>query len=499
MTATEESWSEKRKAVRFDVRAFVAGKREASNSETTVERVSPGDGAHLYRLPVGSQEDADRAVRAARVAFDGGSWSDAPPLMRKAILFGFADLIEKNQQELALLDCLEMGKPISMALGDVVATTYIIRYYAEYCDKITGEAAPTPQGVVQFNQREPRGVVAAIVPWNYPLPNAALKIAPALAAGNAVVLKPSELSSSSALKLAELAIQAGVPEGIFNAVPGMGSSVGASLAANPDVDFIAFTGSTATGRFLMKTIGSSHLKPLQLECGGKSANIVFGDFADLDAVAADAARRIFDNQGQLCVAGTRLIAHKSIKQELVERVRKAASALQAGDPLDPNTNYGPLASRARMEAVLASCEAGSKGGAKLVQGGKRVLPDSGGFFVEPTIFDNVTGQMPIAQDDIFGPVLSVMSFDTPEEAIALANGTIYGLSATVWTKDLATAHVTARKLKAGRVEIHAAPSNPAAFVFPMAAEPFGQSGFGAEAGREGFEAHTRLKAIEIHV
>lgn len=497
MTA-EANWEEKRKALRFDLRPLIAGKREASRSEATTPCLSPRDGAHLYDLAAGSGDDAERAVKAARAAFEGGGWSGASPLMRKAVLFGFADLIDRNQAELALLDSVEMGKPISLALGDCFATAHIVRYYAEYCDKITGSTAPAPAGLVQYNQREARGVVAAIVPWNYPLPNAALKIAPALAAGNAVVLKPSELSSSSALRLAELAHQAGVPPGMLNVVPGFGASVGAALAASVDVDLVAFTGSTATGLRLMSAVGASHLKPLQLECGGKSANIVCADCADLDAVAQDAARRIFDNQGQLCVAGTRLIAHRSIKQDLVTRIRVAAEALRIGDPLDPTVNFGPLASRARMDAVLAHCEAANKEGAQLVLGGTVTRPESGGFFVAPTIFDAVTPGMRLAQDDIFGPVLSVMSFETTQEALAIANSTSYGLSATVWTKDLSTATAFIRGLKAGRVAVHAAPADPAAFVFPIAAEPFGQSGFGAEAGREGFETYTRLKAVDIH-
>ena len=494
--STPEDWQQRSRALRFDTRPWIGGAHRASTSETTVAQLSPVDGRRLYDLPVGSQDDADLAVDAARKAFDSGMWSGASPLMRKAILFGFADLIDKHREDLALLDCVEMGRPIAMALGDAFAAGAIVRYYAEYCDKLQGGTAAAPAGVIQYNLREPRGVVAALVPWNYPLPNAALKLGPALAVGNTVVLKPSELASSSALRLAELATEAGLPPGVFNVVPGLGSSIGAALAAHPGVDFIAFTGSTATGQQLMKIVGGSQLKPLQLECGGKSANIVCADCGDLDAVAQDAAGRIFANQGQLCVAGTRLIVHKSLEAELLARIVGLAGALKVGDPLDPQTNFGPLASRARMESVLAACVAGAKAGAALLTGGRRVGTE--GCFVAPTVFIGVAPQMRLAQDDIFGPVLSVMTFDTVTEAVALANSTVYGLSATVWTKSQSTAHAFIRGLKAGRVAVHAAPPDPASFVFPMAAEPFGQSGFGAGAGLEGIELYTRLKAVDIH-
>ena len=477
----------------------IGGRRVSSKSDKTVDCVSPADGKRLYVLPAGSAHDVDAAVQAGRAAFDLGPWPQFSPMVRKSMLFGFADLIDKHRDELALYGATEMGKPISAALSDVFATAHIIRYYAEFADKVVGSTGASAASLVQYNVREPRGVVAALVSWNYPLPNAALKIGPALAAGNAVVLKPSELASSSSLRLGELAAEAGIPEGVYSVVPGLGSTVGVALATHKGVDLVAFTGSTATGHALMKAVGLSSLKQVQLECGGKSANIVFADCGDLAVVAQDAAGRIFTNQGQLCVAGTRLIAHKSIKDALVAAVQACAEGLSVGDPLDPATNFGPLASRARMDAVLRHVRSGSAAGAKLRTGGKQTRTDSQGFFVEPTVFDNVTPEMEIAQADIFGPVLSVMSFDTADEAVALANSTPYGLSASVWTKDLATAHTMIRRLKAGRVTVLASPPNPAAFGFPMGAEPFGQSGFGAEGGREGFEAFTRLKAVEINI
>lgn len=494
---TPEEWRRRWLAIPADVRPLIAGRRVASKSSGTVDCISPADGRHLYSLPEGSADDAADAVLAARAAFESGAWCDLPPLARKSILQGLAERIDGDREVIALQDSMEMGKPISQALGDAFACAHIFRYFAEFADKIFGDTAPTAPRLVQFSRREPRGVVAAIVPWNFPTPNAALKVAPALAAGNCVVLKPSELSSSSALHIAQLAIECGVPPGVFNVVVGLGRTVGAALAAHPGVDFVAFTGSTATGRALMRETGSSGLRPLQLECGGKSANIVLPDCADLSSSARDAAERIFTNQGQLCVAGTRLIAHNSIRQALVDEVLSCARRLRIGDPLDEATTFGPLASRSRMDAVLHHIDGAANDGASLQYGGRQCCADSGGYFVEPTVFDGVTPGMKIAQEDIFGPLLAVMGFETREEAIALANGTPYGLSATVWTQDLKAAHDMIRRLKAGRVTVLAAAPDPSAFAFPMAAEPVGQSGFGAEAGREGIEAYTRLKAVEI--
>ncbi len=497
--STLEHWRTRAGDVEFDLRAVIAGERVASVSDQTFERISPADGSSLYALPVGSSTDVAAAVAAARQMFDLGHWANMSPMVRKMIMLGFADLVDANQEQLALYDSIEIGKPIAQAQGDLVGAAHIIRYFAEYADKAFGKTASTAPALVQFTRREPRGVVAAIVPWNYPAPNAALKFAPALAAGNSIVLKPSELSSSSALRLAELAVEAGIPPGVFNVVPGTGPQVGAALAVHPDVDFIAFTGSTATGRRLLAAAGKSGLKPLQLECGGKSANIVFGDCSCIEAAAQDAAQRIFGNQGQLCVAGTRLIVHESIKEALIEGVINCAAALNIGDPLDPETNFGPLASQARKDAVLGSCQAAVVEGANLRSGGGEALASSGGSFVEPTVFDNVGPDMDIAQQDIFGPVLTVFGFSDADEAVALANHSSYGLSATVWTRDLGTANAMVRQLRVGRVTVLAAPPDPSAFAFPMGAEPYGQSGFGVESGTDGFEVYTRLKAVEMHV
>jgi len=492
-----QDWLARSSAFKVDNRPVIGGIRVSSQSAAVVECVSPATGEVLHELPVGSVADVESAVNGARSSFESGAWSELSPFVRKLLLMRLADAIDRNCEDLALCDSLEMGKPITLALGDAAAAGHIFRYYAEFADKVYSSAAVCGPHLTQYGRREPRGVIAAIVAWNYPLPNAAMKLAPALAAGNSVVLKPSELSPSSALRLAELALEAGIPPGVLNVVPGQGSTVGAALAAHAGVDFIAFTGSSATGRRLM-SLAAEGLKPLQLECGGKSPTIVFADCKDLAVVADDAAKRIFDNQGQLCVAGTRLVTHKSIKEQLVTLIIDRAKSYRVGHPLDPATTYGPLASRSRMESVLGHVRAGVSGGATLRFGGRRPPDQKDGFFVEPTVFDEVTPNMRLAQDDIFGPVLSVMSFETVDDAIAIANGTPYGLSATAWTRDTEVATEVIRRLKVGRVSVLSSPPNPAAIAFPLSAEPFGQSGFGFEAGREGLEVYTRLKAVELH-
>lgn len=495
---TWQDWQARRDAIAFDGRSLLGGARVDPLSDGTLERRSPADGRLLHQIPIGAEADAAHAVSIARAAFEEGPWRQFSPMIRKVMLMGFAGAVEAHGPELALLDSLEMGKPITQALGDATACAHILRYYAEYADKAHGDSASTAPSTIQYNRREPRGVVAAMVSWNYPLPNAALKIGPALAAGNSLILKPSELSPSSALRLAEIALECGIPPGVFNVLVGAGATVGAALARHPDVDLIAFTGSTATGRELVRQSADGGVKALQLECGGKSANIVLPDFADLAAVARDTAQRIFENQGQLCVAGARLIVHASRKDELVAAVVAQAQALRIGDPLDPETTFGPLASQERCGAVLTACEAARAAGAVLRHGGTTADGHPDGAYMAPTIFDNVTGDMPLAQADIFGPVLSVLTFETPEEALALANGTPYGLSASVWTRDLTVAGRMIDGLKAGRVTVLAAPPHPMAFAAPLGAEPFGQSGVGAEGGRQGYETFTRLKAVDIH-
>ena len=416
---------------------------------------------------------------------------------RKVILKRFAQLIAEHHTALALLDCLEIGKPISAALSDAKQFAVgIMNETAELTDKLYGTTAPMGHSNLSFNVYEPRGVIGAIVPWNFPVVNAVIKIAPALAAGNSVVLKPSELSPSSALKLAELAIEAGIPAGVFNVVPGLGRTVGAALASHPDVDLLTFTGSTQTGRLLMTLSGQSNAKPLLLECGGKSPHIIFEDVDNLDRIAEVAVQKMYWNQGQVCSALTRLIVHESVKQPLLERVVKLTENIQPGDPLDEATTFGSLASAQQRDRVKDYIELGIKEGATPILGGLDAVKEGPGCFVSPTIFDNVTSAMRIAQDEIFGPVLCVQSFMDEGEALSIANGTDYGLAATVWTKDFGRGKRMAKGVKTGNVSIRTSREEETPLPL-MDREPQKASGFGSETGLKGMESYSTLKTISF--
>jgi acyl-CoA reductase-like NAD-dependent aldehyde dehydrogenase len=407
-----------------------------------------------------------------------------------------ADLIVEKKAELALLDCLEMGKPISAALADAEAfAPRRLRSWAGLADKLVGASEPLSSGALTFNTYEPRGVVGAITPWNFPTVNAVFKFGPALAAGNTVVLKPSELSPSSALKLAELALEAGVPEGVLNVVPGLGSTVGTALALHPDVNLLSFTGSTATGRNIMELSGRSNGKPLLLECGGKSPQVVFDDVDDLDAVAEATVQSVLRNQGQVCSARTRLIAHSKVIDALLAKVISRAREYKPGDPLDESTTFGPLASPGQRDRVKAYIERGLQAGARAVLKGP--IQEKGGCYVWPTIFDRVDSTMSIVREEIFGPVLCVQSFETEEEAIVLANGTDYGLEATVWTRDMGVGRRCAHAIKAGEVYIHTSGNEGPDSGCVLSREPQKCSGFGAESGIEGLKSYSTLKLVSF--
>lgn len=402
-----------------------------------------------------------------------------------------------KKNSLAILDTLEIGKPISAALSDVSSfAAGIMRTTAELTDKIYGNVASMSDSNLVFNVYEPRGVIGAIVPWNFPVVNAVIKIAPALAAGNCVVLKPSEISPSSALKLAELAVEAGIPSGVFNVVPGLGHTVGAALASHPRVDLLTFTGSTNTGRLLMTHAGQSNGKPLLLECGGKSPHVVFDDVDNLDRIARVAVQRMYWNQGQVCSALTRLIVHQNIKHELLGKIIKLTKALKPGDPLDEKTTFGSLASVAQRDRVKRHIELGLEEGANPVMGGVDAIQGGPGCFVAPTIFDNVTTDMRIAQEEIFGPVLCVLSFKTEAEALQMANDTIYGLGATVWTKDFGRGKRMAKVIKAGGVVVRTSGEEmPDSSLIDS--EPQKASGFGSESGLRGMQSYCTLKAVRF--
>jgi acyl-CoA reductase-like NAD-dependent aldehyde dehydrogenase len=487
-------WRARAAALRPEGTALIGGRRVPAISGATFECTSPIDGRRLASVASGDVADIDAAVLVARAAFERGDWSQQPPAARKRVLQKFADLVQAHTEELALLETLDMGKPIRDSLSvDVPATARTLRWYAEAIDKIYDEVAPTGPGALALITREPVGVVGAIVPWNFPMIMAAWKIAPILAAGNSLVLKPSEKSPLTALRLADLALEAGVPPGVFNVVPGFGHTAGKALALHMDVDCIAFTGSTATGKQIMQYAGASNLKRVGLECGGKSPNIVMADYPDLERAAAAAAGAIFFNQGEMCSAGSRLLVQESIRESLLERIAALGREMPPGDPLDPATRLGALVDEPQTERVLGYIEAGRADGARLALGGRRVRTDSGGCYVEPTIFDAVRPAMRIAREEIFGPVLSVISFRDLDEAIRIGNDVIYGLAAAVWTRDLTQAHRAARALRAGVVYVNCYDADDITVPFGG----FRQSGMGRDKSLHAFDKYTELKTTWI--
>lgn len=496
----EIDWKDRvRKVKRLD-KALVDGQFRHGRAEEYFTKVCPIDGAPLANIAVGTAADVDDAVGSARAAFADGRWSDVSAAGRKATLLRLADLVAKHAEEFAVLDVLDVGKPIRDAINiDVPISIGILRYCAEACDKIFGTVTPADARTLAFTLRQPRGVVAGIIGWNFPLLLAIQKMAPALAMGNTLVLKPSELSSFSALRLGELALEAGVPPGVFNVLPGLGSTIGSRLASHPDVNLLTFTGSSATGKKIIEAAGTSNMKRLLLECGGKAANIVCEDCPDLEAVADGVMARMFWNQGQVCTAGTRLIVAEPIRQALVKHLAARAGQVRIGDPLDGDTTFGAIVSQPQMDKILNYIRLGGIEGANLVVGGNRAREESGGFFVEPTIFEHVSTKMTIAREEIFGPVLSVMSFTTIEDAIRLSNATNYGLSATVWTRSAEITQRMIRGLDAGEITINTVGSpTPGAQFGTMPLEPHKQSGFGVESGIEGLQTYTSLKAVQVH-
>jgi gamma-glutamyl-gamma-aminobutyraldehyde dehydrogenase len=479
--------------LRFRTQAFIDGKFVQARSGKTFTTENPATGKPLAQIAACEAPDVDRAVKAARKAFERGVWSRLKPADRKQVLLKFADLLEAHAGELALLDSLEAGKPIAdCATLDIPDAIACIRWHAEAIDKLYHHVAPTGPNNLALVVREPLGVVGCVLPWNFPVQMAAWKIGPALAAGNSVVLKPSELTSLSALRMAELAAEAGVPPGVFNVVPGFGETAGQAIGRHMDVDMVAFTGSTEVGRYFLKYAAESNLKRISLECGGKSPQIVFADAPDLDTVASHAVNAAFWNMGENCSCGSRLLVHKRIKDDLLARIVKLAKSWKVGDPLDPRTRIGPMIEQAHLDKVLGYIASGQAEGAHLVMGGKRILQHTGGYFVAVTIFDEVTNRMKIAREEIFGPVLSVLSFSTEEEAVAIANDTHYGLAASLYTRDLDTAHRVARAIRAGTVSVNCYSEGDLTTPFGG----FKQSGFGSrDKSIWAHDQYTELKTI----
>ncbi|MGR3301524.1 MAG: aldehyde dehydrogenase family protein, partial [Candidatus Scalindua sp.] len=468
------------------------GKWVDSVSGKTFDTINPATEEVITCIAEGDRADIDLAVTAARKAFEDGPWKKTDARDRGRILFEIANLIEKNKDELALLETLDNGKPISETMNaDLPFVIDCLLYYAGWADKIHGETIPVRGEFFNYTLREPVGVVGQIIPWNFPLLMAAWKIAPALACGNTVVLKPAEQTPLTALRLGEICKEAGLPDGVLNIVPGYGPTAGAALAEHMDVDKIAFTGEYTTGRIIMQA-ASKNLKRISLELGGKSPNIVFAD-SDIDSAVNGAMTGIFFNQGEVCCAGSRLFLEKSIHDEFVEKLSDKASSLRVGDPEDAGTQMGAQVSKEQFDKILGYIDTGKQEGAKLVTGGERC--GERGYFIKPTIFDAVDNNMKIAREEIFGPVVTAITFDDVDDMVRQSNRSIYGLAAAVWTRDIKKAHRLARDLKAGTIWINTYNSFDAA-------SPFGgykQSGFGRELGIHALELYTQVKSVWINL
>ncbi|MBX9296955.1 aldehyde dehydrogenase [Chromobacterium piscinae] len=493
MARSHAEWKQLAAELKIEGRAFINGEYRAAAEDKRFDCVNPANGAKLAEIAHCGEADVEAAVKAARRAFESGVWSELAPLKRAAVLKRFAALIREHADELSLLETLDAGKPIGDTTAvDVPASAYCVEWFAEAIDKVGGEVVPVDPKLVGLVTREPIGVVAAVVPWNFPILMASWKFGPALAAGNAVIVKPSEKSPLTAIRVAALAKQAGIPDGIFQVLPGAGD-VGRLLALHMDVDCVAFTGSTNVGKLIAGYAAQSNLKRAWLELGGKSPNIILPDCPDLARAARSAASGIFYNMGEVCTAGSRVLVHKDIKERFLEEFKKAAAGFFPGDPLDPATSMGAIVDEIQYRKVLNYIDKGLSEGANLLLGGKAVHTDKG-LFIEPTAFDCPSDDLTICREEIFGPVLSVITFSELDDAIRIANDTAYGLAAAVWTSNVSTAHQVSRRLRAGTVWVNCYDEG-GDMNFPFGG--YKQSGNGRDKSLHALEKYTELKSTLI--
>ena len=490
--STTEIWQERANKIKVNGNIFIDGKSSPAASGKTFEDYSPTLNKVIGEIASGDQIDIDRAVASAKKAFDSGVWSEMNPRDKKAIMLKWAELLNEHRDELALLETLDVGKPISDSLAvDTRNSARVIQWYAETIDKTYDEIAPAPRNSLAMITREPLGVIGAIVPWNYPMSITSWKLGPALAMGNSIVVKPAENSSLTAIRMAELAIEAGLPEGVFNVVPGLGADAGSALAKHMDVAKIAFTGSGPTGRKMLQYAAESNMKQVSLELGGKSPQVVLADCKNLKLAAETIGWAIYYNAGQTCNASSRVIVETSVKEELFSHLKDFAQKFIVGDPLDPNTQMGPIVSKAQRDRVNTYLDLIGQDGEQLICGGEKATGDN--LFIQPTLVTKVSNQSRIAREEIFGPVLVAIEAKDDAEALAIANDTEYGLAASVWTDNVAKAHKFARKLRAGTVWVNT--FDALDVITPFGG--FGASGTGRDKSLHALDAYSALKTTWV--